>query len=69
MTVSSKTEQITLNSAYNLMKQSSESMEMTANCSRRATTLEDDLEAFLDEFINEKVMNGKLEMSSTPWIH
>ena len=50
MTISSKTEKINLNSSYNLMKQSQESMEMAANCSRRATTMEDDLEAFLDDF-------------------
>jgi hypothetical protein len=37
-------------------------MEMATNCSRRATTLEDDLEAFLDEFFNEKFMNGKMNM-------
>ena len=50
MTVSSKKEKINLNYAYNLMKQLEESMEMETNCSRRETTLEDDLEAFLDEF-------------------
>jgi hypothetical protein len=44
-------------------------MEMATNCSRRATTLEDDLEAFLDDFFNEKVMNGNMKMSSTPWSH
>jgi hypothetical protein len=42
-------------------------MEMAANCSRRATTLEDDLEAFLDEFFSEKIMNLNMNMSSTLW--
>ena len=39
------------------------------NCSRRETTLEDDLEVDLDDFFDEKVMNGNMNISSTHWSH
>jgi hypothetical protein len=39
-------------------------MEMETNCSIRVATLEDDLEAFLDEFFSEKVMNGNIGVLS-----